>query len=167
MKEVALKATYNAMLRGRHERRRETYMMEELDIWHPDRRLRRDLRRGLFWAMVAAAVVVTLAIYVLIRDRSLGMRKFLIAQLFMPVGAVLAVWFVMAMTDSHLSDIGGPVDVIVFSASPPWAPSASRSWSTRWRRWSSATPRRMRATGARSGGGWADRRSENAPDLLG
>jgi uncharacterized membrane protein YhaH (DUF805 family) len=68
----------------------------------------------LFWAMVAAAVVVTLAyLYVLIRDRRVGMRKFLIAQLFMPVGAVAAVWFVMAMTDSALSDIGGPVDVIV------------------------------------------------------
>lgn len=70
--------------------------------------------RGLFWAMVVAAVVVTLAyLYVLIRDRHIGWRKFLIAQLFMPVGAVLAVWFVMVMTSSHLSDIGGPVDVIV------------------------------------------------------
>jgi len=71
--------------------------------------------RGLFWAMVAAAVIVTLAyLYVLIRDRHIGWRKFLIAQLFMPVGAVAAVWFVMVMTSSHLSDIGGPVDVIVF-----------------------------------------------------
>lgn len=70
--------------------------------------------RGLFWTMVAAAVLVTLGwLYVLVRDRSLGMRQFLIAQLFMPVGAVLAVWFVLAMTESHLSDIGGPIDVIV------------------------------------------------------
>ena len=70
---------------------------------------------GLFWAMVAAAILITLGwLYVLIRDRSLGMRQFLVAQLFMPVGAVLAVWFVMAMTDSRLADIGGPVDVIVF-----------------------------------------------------
>jgi hypothetical protein len=69
----------------------------------------------LFWAMVVAAVVITLGwIYVLIRDRTLGMRQFLVAQLFMPVGAVLAVWFVMAMTDSRLVDIGGPVDIIVF-----------------------------------------------------
>jgi hypothetical protein len=69
---------------------------------------------ALFWAMVAAAVLVTLGwIYVLIRDRTLGMRQFLVAQMFMPVGAVMAVWFVMAMTDSHLADIGGPVDVIV------------------------------------------------------
>ena len=69
---------------------------------------------GLFWATVATAVLVTLGwIYVLIRDRTLGMRQFLVAQMFMPVGAVMAVWFVMAMTDSHLADIGGPVDVIV------------------------------------------------------
>jgi NADH:ubiquinone oxidoreductase subunit K len=69
---------------------------------------------GLFWAMVVAAVVVTVAyLFVLIRDKRVGMRKFLIAQLFMPVGAVAAVWFVMVMTDSALRDIGGPVDVIV------------------------------------------------------
>lgn len=68
----------------------------------------------LFWAMVAVAALVTLAyLYVLIRDRSVSWRKFLLAQLSMPIGAVLAVWFVMAMTDSRLSDIGGPVDVIV------------------------------------------------------
>lgn len=70
--------------------------------------------RGLFWAMVAAALLVTAAwIYVLIRDRALGMRQFLIAQLFMPVGAVLAVWFVLLMTQSQLADIGGPIDVII------------------------------------------------------
>ena len=70
--------------------------------------------RGLFWAMVAAAVVVTLAyIYVLIRDRAMSMRKFLWAQVSMPFGAVAAVLFVQAMTHSHFRDIGGPVDVIV------------------------------------------------------
>lgn len=70
--------------------------------------------RGLFWAMVAAAAFVTLAyVYVLIRDRSISWRKFLLAQLSMPVGAVLAVWLVMAMTKSRLSDLGGPVDIIV------------------------------------------------------
>jgi drug/metabolite transporter (DMT)-like permease len=71
--------------------------------------------RGLFWAMVAAAALVTLAyLYVLIRDRAMSMRKFLLAQLSMPVGAVAAVLFVQAMTNSHLRDLGGPVDVIVF-----------------------------------------------------
>ncbi len=70
--------------------------------------------RTLFWAMVAAAVVVTLLyLYVLIRDRAMSMRKFLFAQLSMPIGAILAVIFVQRMTHSHLRDIGGPVDVIV------------------------------------------------------
>ncbi|TNF21306.1 MAG: hypothetical protein EP318_07790 [Rhodobacteraceae bacterium] len=71
--------------------------------------------RALFWAMVAAAVIVTLAyLYVLIRDRSVSWKKFLWAQLSMPLGALAAVWFVMVMTRSRISDLGGPVDVIVF-----------------------------------------------------
>jgi len=73
--------------------------------------------RGLFWAMVAAAAIVTLAyLYVLIRDRAVSWRKFLLAQLSMPFGAVAAVVFVQAMTNSHLRDIGGPIDVIVLLA---------------------------------------------------
>ncbi len=70
--------------------------------------------RGLFWGMVIAAGLVTLAyFYVLIRDRNISWRKFLLAQLSMPVGAFAAVWFVLLMTHSHLRNIGGPVDVIV------------------------------------------------------
>ena len=70
--------------------------------------------RGLFWAMVVAALVVTAAyLYVLIRDRAMSMRKFRWAQVSMPFGAVAAVLFVQAMTHSHFRDIGGPVDVIV------------------------------------------------------
>lgn len=69
---------------------------------------------GLFWAMVAVAAVITVAyLYVLVRDRTMSMKKFLIAQLSMPIGAVAAVWFVMVMTNSAMSDIGGPVDWIV------------------------------------------------------
>jgi hypothetical protein len=70
--------------------------------------------RGLFWAMVIAAGIVTLAyIYVLMRDRSVSWRKFLLAQLSMPFGAVAAVLFLQRMTHSHLRDLGGPVDLIV------------------------------------------------------
>lgn len=69
---------------------------------------------ALFWLMIVVAVVVTAGyLFVLIRDRHIGWRKFLIAQLFMPVGAIGAVWFVMAVTDSTISDIGGPIDVIL------------------------------------------------------
>jgi hypothetical protein len=70
---------------------------------------------GLFWAMVAVAALVTAGyIYVLIRDHNISWRKFLLAQLSMPVGAILAIWFVLLMTSSKLSDLGGPVDIIVF-----------------------------------------------------
>ena len=70
--------------------------------------------RGLFWAMVVAALVITGAyLYVLIRDRAMSMRKFLWAQVAMPFGAIAAVLFVQAVTSSHFRDIGGPVDVIV------------------------------------------------------
>lgn len=70
--------------------------------------------RGLFWAMVALAAVITVAyLFVLIRDRHLSARKFLLAQLFMPVGAVAAVVFVQWMTHSRFADIGGPIDWLV------------------------------------------------------
>lgn len=70
--------------------------------------------RWLFWAMVLVAVAITAAyLYVLIRDRAMSMRKFLLAQLSMPVGGIAAVWFVLLMTNSSLRDIGGPIDWIV------------------------------------------------------
>jgi hypothetical protein len=67
-----------------------------------------------FWALVASAVLITLAyLYVLVRDRSVSMRKFVLAQVAMPFGAIAAVWFVQTVTSSDFSDIGGPIDVIV------------------------------------------------------
>ncbi|MCR9135553.1 MAG: DUF5368 domain-containing protein [Alphaproteobacteria bacterium] len=73
--------------------------------------------RGLFWAMVAVAALITLAyLYVLIRDRAVSWRKFLLAQISMPFGAILAVVFVHAMTDSGFRDVGGPIDLIALLA---------------------------------------------------
>ncbi|MCA0204029.1 DUF5368 domain-containing protein [Pararhodobacter sp.] len=70
--------------------------------------------QGVFWALVALAALITgLYLYVLIRDRAMSMRKFLWAQLSMPVGAIGAVWFVLAVTSSQLSDMGGPIDWLV------------------------------------------------------
>lgn len=71
--------------------------------------------RGLFWAMLLAAVLVTAGyVYVLVRDHRVSWRKFLWAQVAMPFGAVAAVWFVLAVTSSRIADLGGPVDVILF-----------------------------------------------------
>lgn len=69
---------------------------------------------GLFWALVVIAALITaLYVYVLVRDRAVSMRKFLLAQLSMPVGAVAAVIFVLQITSSRLVDLGGPVDWLV------------------------------------------------------
>jgi hypothetical protein len=69
---------------------------------------------ALFWALAMAALVITaLYVFVLVRDRSLSMRKFLWAQLSMPIGAIAAVLFVQGITSSGFKDIGGPIDVIV------------------------------------------------------
>jgi uncharacterized membrane protein YdjX (TVP38/TMEM64 family) len=71
----------------------------------------------LFWVLVAAAVVVTLAyLFVLVRDRAVSWRKFLLAQLSMPIGAVAAVLFVQWITSSGFGDIGGPIDLLVMLA---------------------------------------------------
>lgn len=71
----------------------------------------------LFWALVVAVIVITAAyVYVLVRDRRISMHKFLWAQISMPVGAILAIWFVFASTDSRLADMGGPIDMIMLLA---------------------------------------------------
>ncbi len=68
----------------------------------------------LFWCLVAGAIVgMILYLYVLIRDRSLSLRKFLWAQISMPFGAIAAVWLVLKVTSSRLADLGGPIDFIV------------------------------------------------------
>lgn len=72
---------------------------------------------GVFWTMVGLAVVITAAyIFVVIRDRRVSMRKFLVAQVSMPFGAVAAVALVMLITNSRPANIGGPIDVIVLLA---------------------------------------------------
>ena len=52
-------------------------------------------------------------IYVLIRDREMSMRKFLLAQLSMPIGGIAAVWFVLWVTRSGLQHMGGPIDALL------------------------------------------------------
>ena len=70
--------------------------------------------RGLFWALVVAAGLITLGyLYVLVRDRAVSWRKFLLAQISMPFGAIAAVVFVQWVTNSGFRDVGGPVDAIV------------------------------------------------------
>lgn len=70
--------------------------------------------KGLFWLMIVLFALITAAfIYVLVRDRKLTAHRWLRAELLAPVGAFLGIAFVFAVTNSGLSDIGGPIDVIV------------------------------------------------------
>jgi|SRR5690625_364272 len=67
-----------------------------------------------FWALLTIAIMITVAyFYVLVRDRALSMKKFIWAQICMPIGAIGAVWFVMGTTDSSFIDLGGPIDYII------------------------------------------------------
>lgn len=68
---------------------------------------------ALFWSLVAAAGLITVAfVYVLVRDHRIVGSRLLRAELTAPVGAVLAVAFVLFVTNSGLSDLGGPIDAI-------------------------------------------------------
>lgn len=72
--------------------------------------------RGLFRTMlVLMALVTALFLFVLIRDRAISWRKFLLAQIAMPFGAVGAVLFVQKVTSSGFGDLGGPIDVIALA----------------------------------------------------
>lgn len=71
----------------------------------------------LFWAMVVAAALFTLAfLYVVIRDRRVEAGRLVRAELFAPIGALAAIAFVFFMTSSRLADIGGPIDLLVLIA---------------------------------------------------
>lgn len=68
----------------------------------------------MLWVLISGAAIVTAAyLFVLFRDRAVSWRKFLLAQLAMPFGAVAAVMLVLAVTHSSLGDLGGPIDWIV------------------------------------------------------
>ncbi|SIS77429.1 DUF5368 domain-containing protein [Phaeovulum vinaykumarii] len=72
--------------------------------------------RGLFWSLVVISGIITVAfVAVLIRDRGIASRWLVRAEITAPLGAVAAVWFVLWFTNSHLADIGGPIDWIVIA----------------------------------------------------
>ncbi len=88
--------------------------MQDLTLSTPFAVFEEMFGAALFWGMVLAAVIVAAVwLFVLIRDKSVSWRKFLLAQLSMPLGATVAVVFVLAMTHSGFADLGGPIDVIV------------------------------------------------------
>lgn len=86
--------------------------------------------RGVFWALVALAAVITaLFLWALIRDRGVRAAKMLRAQLWFPVGAVAMVWFVLWITSSSLGNIGGPIDWLVLLGLGVWGGVGAVMWA--------------------------------------
>ena len=68
----------------------------------------------LVWGLVALALAVTVTlVMVLVRERRLQARRLILAELAGVVGGIAAVWLVLMVTSSRLTDLGGPIDVIV------------------------------------------------------
>jgi hypothetical protein len=65
----------------------------------------------LLWVIVAGSAIATLAfLWLLIRDRGLVSRRFLLSELVGIAGGFAAVLFMQLITHSRLADVGGPVD---------------------------------------------------------
>ena len=68
----------------------------------------------LFWLLIAAVLVVTLAfVWVLARDRGLDSKRLVRAQVVGVLGGVAAVLFMQWITNSGFRDIGGPIDLLL------------------------------------------------------
>jgi Family of unknown function (DUF5368) len=66
------------------------------------------------WVLFAVAVVGLAAFaYVLIRDRGLSSRRFLLAEIAGVIGGFVALSIMWSVTHSGLSDIGGPIDWVL------------------------------------------------------
>lgn len=68
----------------------------------------------IFWPLIVFIVLGALALLVvLVRDRGLDSRRFVRAELVGIVGGFLGIWFMLAVTGSRITDIGGPIDWIL------------------------------------------------------
>ena len=69
---------------------------------------------SLLWGMLSgAAIIIAAFIFVLVRDHKLESRDLVRAEIWAPVGGILAILFLQFITESGFSDIGGPIDIIV------------------------------------------------------
>ena len=69
---------------------------------------------SLLWGMLSgAAIIIAAFLFVLIRDHKLESRDLVRAEIWAPVGGILAILFLQFITESGFSDLGGPIDIIV------------------------------------------------------
>jgi uncharacterized membrane protein (DUF441 family) len=70
--------------------------------------------RGLFWGLVVLGLGVLAALAVVVlRDRGMRSGRLVLAEIAGVAGGIFAVWLVMFITSSRISDLGGPVDMLV------------------------------------------------------
>jgi hypothetical protein len=68
----------------------------------------------LLWVLVAiAAFGVAAFLVVVARERKLVLRRFIYAELVGFVGSITALLLMWGVTQSSLSDVGGPVDLVL------------------------------------------------------
>ena len=69
------------------------------------------------WPLLVLAALATLAFaVVLVRDRGLRARRLLWSEAAGLVGGVATIFVLLTVTDSHLVDIGGPIDWLLVAA---------------------------------------------------
>ena len=65
----------------------------------------------LFWPLVAFIVLGALLIaVVIVHDRGVKARRLVLAELVGIAGGFAAIWLMLAVTNSQLGDLGGPID---------------------------------------------------------
>jgi len=101
----------------------------------------------LLWVIVLGSVIATLAFFwLLIRDRGLVSRRFVMSELVGIAGGFGAVLLMQLITHSRLVDVGGPVDWLLVALI--WLIGAGGTTVVIYDLW----------------GLWAGRRPEPAPD---
>jgi hypothetical protein len=71
----------------------------------------------LFWPLVIFIVLGAVAfLAVLIRDRGINARRLVFAELVGVAGGFVGIWLMLAITNSQLKDMGGPIDWLLVAA---------------------------------------------------
>ncbi|MCI4666201.1 MAG: DUF5368 domain-containing protein [Neomegalonema sp.] len=70
-----------------------------------------------FWALVVIAPLGLIAfLYVLIAQRGVFSRAFLRAEVIGLIGGTLSVFVLLTLTNSSITDMGGPIDIIALAS---------------------------------------------------
>jgi hypothetical protein len=71
----------------------------------------------LFWPLAAFIVLgAVVFVMVIVRDRGIYTRPFVLAEVAGALGGLAAVWLMLAVTNSSLADMGGPIDWLLVVA---------------------------------------------------